>query len=336
MTFEEAKGTLRCWTSVTAGALRDGIAKLEALVEELKTGLQTVRRERDEALEKNRTLRSKAERLETQLLDVERARDNALVEHGRVAKERDDLIRRLDSLRASNARLIISGNRVLHELERAETPGMQLAPYVLEEQARQVVNELLDLRRFTDTETARADHNFKQGVENTQKAAALAARLREERDAAKAAVERLQKRVDAAETNTDIERMRLAACGVVANANTPETAAKAREMHPDYRSASCDDVARAVDREMTLREANDALHRINDSLRRELETAEARIATLKAQDQPLDLVLVDRKGFERKISMRRKDAGPQILVPGPSGERISFRFQYGNLYREQW
>jgi hypothetical protein len=51
------------------------------------------------------------------------------------------------------------------------------------------------------------------------------------------------------------EQLRLAACGVVALANTPESAAKARQMHDDYRSASCDDVARAVDREMALRAA---------------------------------------------------------------------------------
>lgn len=50
------------------------------------------------------------------------------------------------------------------------------------------------------------------------------------------------------------ERIRLAACGVVALANTPDSAAKAREMLPEYRSASCDDVARTVDREMALRE----------------------------------------------------------------------------------
>ena len=52
----------------------------------------------------------------------------------------------------------------------------------------------------------------------------------------------------------ETERMRLAACGVVALSNTPESAAKARDMLPDYRSASCDDVARAVDREMELRQ----------------------------------------------------------------------------------
>lgn len=49
-------------------------------------------------------------------------------------------------------------------------------------------------------------------------------------------------------------RMQLAACGVVALSNTPETAAAQRQMHPDYMSASCQDVMRAVDREMELRE----------------------------------------------------------------------------------
>lgn len=49
-------------------------------------------------------------------------------------------------------------------------------------------------------------------------------------------------------------RMQLAACGVVALANTPESASEARQMHQDYMSASCSDVAGAVDREMTLRQ----------------------------------------------------------------------------------
>lgn len=50
-------------------------------------------------------------------------------------------------------------------------------------------------------------------------------------------------------------QMQLAACGVVALANTPESAARARDMHPDYMSASCSDVMRAVDREMHQRAA---------------------------------------------------------------------------------
>jgi hypothetical protein len=51
----------------------------------------------------------------------------------------------------------------------------------------------------------------------------------------------------------ETERMRLVACGVVAMSNTTESAAKNRDMHPSYRSASCDDVALAVNREMALR-----------------------------------------------------------------------------------
>lgn len=62
-------------------------------------------------------------------------------------------------------------------------------------------------------------------------------------------------------------RLQLAACGVVAMANTPETAAKARDMHPDYKSASCDDVARAVDREMALRAELATARKEADALR---------------------------------------------------------------------
>lgn len=51
----------------------------------------------------------------------------------------------------------------------------------------------------------------------------------------------------------ELLRMQLTACGVVALANTPESASKARDMDPKYMSASCQDVIRAVDREMELR-----------------------------------------------------------------------------------
>ena len=53
----------------------------------------------------------------------------------------------------------------------------------------------------------------------------------------------------------EILRMQLAACGVVARANTPESAQAARQMLPEYRSASLEDVEAAVDREMELRQA---------------------------------------------------------------------------------
>ena len=61
------------------------------------------------------------------------------------------------------------------------------------------------------------------------------------------------------DTELERERMRLAACGVVAMADTPESAARARDMREEYRSASCDDVARRVDECMALRAERDAL-----------------------------------------------------------------------------
>jgi len=51
------------------------------------------------------------------------------------------------------------------------------------------------------------------------------------------------------------ERLRLAACGVVAMADTPESAAKARNICPDFWSASLDDVIRQVDALMEARAA---------------------------------------------------------------------------------
>ncbi len=80
---------------------------------------------------------------------------------------------------------------------------------------------------------------------------------REERDAALVECERRQ--------------MQLAACGVVALANTIESAGEARQMHPDYMSASCSDVAGAVDRELALRTERDRTARRIAELETELE-----------------------------------------------------------------
>ena len=55
--------------------------------------------------------------------------------------------------------------------------------------------------------------------------------------------------------HADLERvsMQLVACGVVAMSDTPDSAKKARAMHPDYESVSCDDVKRRVDECIELR-----------------------------------------------------------------------------------
>ena len=61
----------------------------------------------------------------------------------------------------------------------------------------------------------------------------------------------------AAERDLDTERMRLVACGVVALANTPASAKDVRILKDHrYWSVSLEDVERAVDREMALRERN--------------------------------------------------------------------------------
>lgn len=52
------------------------------------------------------------------------------------------------------------------------------------------------------------------------------------------------------------ERMKLAACGIVARADTPDSAKNARKMHQDYESASCSDVALRVDECIRLRALN--------------------------------------------------------------------------------
>lgn len=64
----------------------------------------------------------------------------------------------------------------------------------------------------------------------------------------------LGQRLEESEKELERERMRLLACGVVALANTRESAAKQRKMMPEYWSASCGDVCNAIDREMDLRE----------------------------------------------------------------------------------
>ena len=76
-------------------------------------------------------------------------------------------------------------------------------------------------------------------------------------------LEELWAELDHLRTDCERERMRLAACGVVAMSDTPESAKQARDMHPDYRSASCDDVARRVDECMRLRaERDDAVKKM--------------------------------------------------------------------------
>lgn len=72
-------------------------------------------------------------------------------------------------------------------------------------------------------------------------------------DAVVAEIERLRLHHAAARAECERLAMQLAACGVVALANTTETAYRARAIHQDYRCDAVVAVAAAVDREMAHR-----------------------------------------------------------------------------------
>lgn len=61
------------------------------------------------------------------------------------------------------------------------------------------------------------------------------------------------RRINELEGELEREQTRLAACGVVALADTPESASASRDMLPEHQSASCSDVARRVDECISLR-----------------------------------------------------------------------------------
>ena len=59
-------------------------------------------------------------------------------------------------------------------------------------------------------------------------------------------------RANESEQTIERQRMQLAACSTVTYANTEKSAKAVRDMHPDYRCATVNDVCIAVDREMKL------------------------------------------------------------------------------------
>jgi hypothetical protein len=78
-------------------------------------------------------------------------------------------------------------------------------------------------------------------------------------DAIKKLERELERELAQATEALETERMRLAAVGVVATADTRETRDRARDMLPEYRSGSLSDVERRVDECIDLREKCDAL-----------------------------------------------------------------------------
>jgi hypothetical protein len=62
-----------------------------------------------------------------------------------------------------------------------------------------------------------------------------------------------QAKIESLEQQLETERMRVVACGIIATSDTPLSAVKNRNCHPDYWSASADDIARQIDELMRLR-----------------------------------------------------------------------------------
>lgn len=69
-------------------------------------------------------------------------------------------------------------------------------------------------------------------------------------------VGKLEAEIEALEAEVERLRMQLAACGVLAQSNTPETLKRNRQMHAYYDCASVQDVIRCVEREIALRAEN--------------------------------------------------------------------------------
>lgn len=87
------------------------------------------------------------------------------------------------------------------------------------------------------------------------------------------------------QSENEVERMRLVACGVGAMANTPESAKQQRvDVNSPYFCASVGDVYAAVDREMKLREE---LEVAND---RAFRASEAHVVTMGKFQAALDII----------------------------------------------
>ena len=116
-------------------------------------------------------------------------------------------------------------------------------------------------------------------------------------------------RVAQLEAELETERMRLDACGVVANANTASSAEEQRKMHPNYWSASCGDVAKAVDREMALRVRAAQLEATLNIFVAATEAANLRVA--KLETALTKIADNDPDGWEAAIARAALQDAPQ-------------------------
>lgn len=85
----------------------------------------------------------------------------------------------------------------------------------------------------------------------------------------------IAKERDRLKEQLELEQIRHSACGVIALSDTPESAAKARDMLPEYYSASAQDVARRVDECIQLRQQLQQAEAERDRLKEQLYDATA-------------------------------------------------------------
>lgn len=134
----------------------------------------------------------------------------------------------------------------------------------------------------------------------------------------------LRQEIDRLGDDCERERMRLAACGVVAISDTPESAKQARDMHSDYRSASCDDVARRVDECMRLRAENERLAAEGQRVLDKMNAYKADCDTLRGQNERPrdDMVAIQWKAsILRELVREVADLDPWAAVPPDWYER---------------
>ena len=129
------------------------------------------------------------------------------------------------------------------------------------EPLREAVKALID--RLEAAESDALEQARLNGM-GGEREAALMAKLEaaeKERESWKGLAQQFGNELDTVRVELETERMRLVACGVVALANTPDSAKQAREMRPEYWSASCGDVARMVDENIKLRAKVEAMEK---------------------------------------------------------------------------
>ena len=131
------------------------------------------------------------------------------------------------------------------------------------------------------------------------------------------AVKHAQER-DEAREELETERIRLAACGVVAMADTKKTRTKAREMLPEYRSASLSDVERRVDECIKLREQRDEFHVKIEELANDLEFRRQLYVLESQRCDRRTVQLAEARVQRNRLAEALKKAAP-IVTRYPSG-----------------